>query len=75
MDPLEQLARAVRDPGRNPAHHRMVTKAHRRQWPVLWEAIDRLLAEHDRQRCTTIEDDALDVERFNTYEGDPNDSF
>jgi hypothetical protein len=43
IDPVEQLRHAVTDPGVNPAYHRRVMAAHRREWPLLWAAIDRLL--------------------------------
>jgi hypothetical protein len=42
---IEQLRRAILDPGRDPVWHRRTMERHRREWPVLWRAIDRLLRE------------------------------
>lgn len=42
---LEQLRAAIRDEGPAPELHRAVMARHRREWPVLWEALDDLLAE------------------------------
>lgn len=41
--PVEQLARAVYDKGRMPIYHDTVMARHRKEWPTLWAAIDRLL--------------------------------
>ena len=41
---LQQLRQAVKDEGPKPRFHREVEMRHRRQWPTLWSAIDRLLA-------------------------------
>lgn len=45
MTPLEALQAAIDDPGVSPMHHHAVMGRHRREWPVLWAAIDRLLSE------------------------------
>jgi hypothetical protein len=44
----EKIARAIRDEGVAPAFHRSLMRAHRRQWPTLWQAIDELLRVFDR---------------------------
>ena len=36
---------AIRCEGRKPAHHRKVMAKHRKEWPTLWEEIDKLLKE------------------------------
>lgn len=36
------LLDAIDVEGPNPAHHRRIMNEHRRQWPTLWAAIDRL---------------------------------
>jgi hypothetical protein len=46
---LEQLRRAIRDEGPSPRLHRKVMARHRREWPTLWAAIDRLLKEGFRE--------------------------
>lgn len=40
---IEQLKSAINDEGPNPRYHNKIMKKHRRDWPVLWEAIDRLV--------------------------------
>ncbi len=45
MDPLEQLREAIENEGPKPRYHREVMERHRREWPTLWAAIDRLLGE------------------------------
>lgn len=42
-DAVKQVREAVQDEGNHPYHHRKVLREHRRQWPALWEALDRLL--------------------------------
>lgn len=42
-DAVKQVRTAVEDEGNHPYHHRKVLREHRRQWPSLWEALDRLL--------------------------------
>jgi hypothetical protein len=46
---LGSLVRAIRDPGRVPRHHWRTMAKHRREWPVLWEAIDELVAAYDNE--------------------------
>lgn len=36
------LVKALRDEGRSPAYHQATMQRHRREWPVLWKAIDRI---------------------------------
>ena len=45
ISPTEQLRRAVTNPGPRPKVHYETTFRHRREWPALWAAIDRILAE------------------------------
>lgn len=42
---LEQLRAAVENPGPNPAYHYRMMDQHRKEWPTLWNAIDKLLKE------------------------------
>lgn len=37
------VSQAVRVEGPNPRYHREVMARHRREWPELWKALDRLL--------------------------------
>lgn len=41
---MSELRDAVRDPGPHPDYHRSVMERHRREWPTLWQAIDRLIS-------------------------------
>jgi hypothetical protein len=41
---LDEIRRAIADPGSHPDHHRMVMAKHRAEWPTLWRALDRLTA-------------------------------
>jgi hypothetical protein len=41
------IVRAIKEEGVNPQHHREVMTKHRKEWPTLWRAIDRLLAAYD----------------------------
>lgn len=43
---INQLASAILNEGPEPAYHRQVINLQRRQWPVLWQAIDQVIAEH-----------------------------
>ena len=40
---LKSIRKAVFDEGRAPGHHHAVMNRHRREWPVLWKAIDKAL--------------------------------
>ena len=40
---IRDVRRAVQNEGPVPKHHRAVMARHRREWPALWEAIDRLM--------------------------------
>lgn len=42
-DDLTELLAAVNNTGSHPEYHREVMRRHRREWPTLWKAIDRLL--------------------------------
>jgi hypothetical protein len=43
---IDALRKAIMFQGSHPLHHRQVMARHRREWPVLWKAIDQLLATH-----------------------------
>lgn len=38
---ISDIQKAVTDEGRSPAHHQKVIRKHRKEWPVLWKAIDK----------------------------------
>jgi hypothetical protein len=38
-----EIRRSVEDEGPEPAYHRAIVKRHRKEWPTLWRALDRLL--------------------------------
>ena len=40
---IDDLRKAIMDEGSHPLHHRQVMARHRREWPVLWKAIDQLV--------------------------------
>lgn len=40
---IEALRYAIEKEGPRPWFHRKIMRRHRRQWPTLWAAIDRLL--------------------------------
>lgn len=44
---IQKLRDAVVNPGPKPVHHYATMVRHRREWPVLWEAIDMLLLSSD----------------------------
>ena len=37
------LQKAIMDEGSHPLHHRQVMARHRKEWAVLWRAIDKLV--------------------------------
>jgi hypothetical protein len=41
---IDALRKAIMFQGSHPLHHRQVMARHRKEWPVLWKAIDQLLA-------------------------------
>lgn len=47
---MRSLVRAVRNPGRVPGHHWRTMARHRKEWPILWEAIDELVAAYENGR-------------------------
>lgn len=59
MNALNDVRRAIQDPGRSPSHHREVMARHRREWPTLWAALDRLIA--DRRQVWPDLDQRLDL--------------
>lgn len=40
---IKQLRNAIDVEGRSPEHHHNIMAKHRKEWPTLWKAIDRLL--------------------------------
>lgn len=40
---VDELRKAIKKQGRNPKYHRETMARHRKEWPVLWKAIDRIL--------------------------------
>ena len=40
---IDALRQAIIDEGSHPQHHRQVMARHRREWAVLWKAIDELV--------------------------------
>lgn len=44
-DPIADLIRAVGDEGPEPSLHRATMDRHRREWPTLWAALDRVVAD------------------------------
>ena len=40
---LNALRKAIMDEGSHPLHHRQVMARHRKEWAVLWKAIDELI--------------------------------
>ena len=40
---IDALREAILNEGSHPLHHRQVMARHRREWAVLWKAIDELL--------------------------------
>jgi hypothetical protein len=43
-DHIEILEKSITNEGPYPKHHRKIMFKHRREWPTLWNAIDRLLS-------------------------------
>lgn len=43
----EALVRAIENPGPSPHWHRQVLHKHRKEWPALWAAIDKILDEEN----------------------------
>ena len=43
MTVVNEILKALRDPGRDPEHHIKVMNRHRDEWPTLWKALDRLM--------------------------------
>jgi hypothetical protein len=43
MTPLEELRAAINDFGPHPMRHLRIMDEHRKEWPTLWNAINRLL--------------------------------
>lgn len=39
---LVAISNALRNPGRNPQHHRDTMERHKREWPVLWRLLERI---------------------------------
>lgn len=41
---FSRLRSVLTDKGPNPQHHDLIEERHRREWPLLWAAIDELMA-------------------------------
>lgn len=41
----EALVRAIKNPGPSPHWHNQLLRKHRKEWPTLWAAIDKILDE------------------------------
>lgn len=39
----EEVARAIMDEGIMPGYHREIMTRHRKEWPTLWRALDKLV--------------------------------
>lgn len=48
VDEIRALSRAVMNPGPVPEHHLKVEQQSRKEWPVLWQAIDRLVSRTEK---------------------------
>jgi hypothetical protein len=46
---INALRKAILDEGSHPIHHRQVMARHRREWAVLWKAIDELVKERPKE--------------------------
>lgn len=46
----EALYEAVTDEGANPRFHRQVMAGHRREWPVLWKVIDKIVKQYEKEK-------------------------
>lgn len=46
----KKIAELVNNPGSNPNYHYYITKIHRLQWPLLWEAIDKIIEKEEQQK-------------------------
>ena len=53
---VSALVAAIRDEGVSPKFHRMMIVRHRQQWPVLWQAIDRINKAWPKSEPVTTED-------------------
>jgi hypothetical protein len=40
---LQEIKSAIQNAGPNPQYHVVILERHRRQWPTLWSALDKLL--------------------------------
>lgn len=45
----QRVRRAIKDEGRLPALHRKIMRKHRRDWPVLWGALNELIRALEEQ--------------------------
>lgn len=39
---IENLLRAIEEPGRDAYYHKRVMRMHKREWPLLWKRIEEL---------------------------------
>lgn len=40
---VKEIQDAITNPGMSPTYHAIILEKHRRQWPTLWAALDKLL--------------------------------
>jgi len=43
MEALTELYIAINDKGSVPEYHEEIRKRHRKEWPMLWKAIDKVI--------------------------------
>lgn len=43
---IDNLLRAIEEPGRDRFYHKRVLRMHQREWPLLWKRIEELRQEH-----------------------------
>ena len=50
---VNKLVRAIEEPGPHPKIHASIMRQHRKEWPILWDAIDAILeAKQEDERYT-----------------------
>ena len=45
---IQKLIDAIRIEGPVPSYHHHVMRKHRKEWPTLWNAIDKIVSEHQK---------------------------
>lgn len=46
---VQRIVDAIKNEGINPQYHRRVMRRHRRQWGVLWSALDALVRKYEEE--------------------------